>query len=150
MLGGAEREDAFLGAGFFLIAPGAAKGDIELVLIKRLFQGLRLHDVGMARRAMRERTDAGINAFLVRMDDQVHTNLGRLAIAEFDHFAKLPGRIDMHQRERRHARIEGLHRQMQHHRAVFADRIEHDRVFSHRRHFANNVNGLSFKPIEMR
>src|SRR4029077_6609235 len=50
-----EGEDALLGTAFLLIAPRAPKGCIEAVLVERLPERLRLHDVGVHLRAMRER-----------------------------------------------------------------------------------------------
>jgi hypothetical protein len=49
------------------------------------------------------------------MDEQLQPSSRAIAVAELDHLAELPGGVDVQQRERRLARIERLHRQVQHH-----------------------------------
>ena len=93
--------------------------------------------------------DAALHAVLVDMHDQIQSEpLGRL-VAELDHLPEFPGRIDMHQRERRLGGIEGLHRQMQHHAEVLADGIEHHRIAEFGRHLAHDVDDLGFQPPQM-
>ena len=55
----------------------------------------------------------------------------------------------MHQRERRLGRIEGLHRQMQHDGAVFADGIEHHRVLTLGDHLTHDVDTFGLELFEM-
>ena len=64
-------------------------------------------------------------------------------VAEGDHVAELPGRVDMHQREGRLRRIEGLHGEMQHDGRILADRIEHHRLLAFGGDFADDVDRLS-------
>ena len=70
------------------------------------------------------------HAVLVDVDDQLEAELCGALVAERDHLAELPGGVDMQQREGDAARIKRLQRQMQQHRRILADRIEHDRVFA--------------------
>src|SRR6185437_16686366 len=96
-----ERKDALLGAALFLVAARAAECGIETVFVERLFQRHGLHDLGMDRRAVRERADALRDAFLVDVHDQLEAQSLRSLVAELDHLAEFPRRIDMEQRERR-------------------------------------------------
>ena len=47
------------------------------------------------------------------------------------------------------AGMEGLPRQMQHHRGILADRIEHHRVAALGGDFADDVDAFGFEPLEM-
>jgi hypothetical protein len=55
MIGGAEREDALLGAALLLVAAGAAEGRVEAVFVERLLQALGLPEHRCAGRAVIER-----------------------------------------------------------------------------------------------
>ncbi len=55
----------------------------------------------------------------------------------------------MEQREGRRRRIERLARQMQHDRAVLADRIEHHRALGLGDHFAQDVDALGLEALKM-
>ena len=146
----AEREDALLGAGLLLVAARAAEGRVEAVLVQRLLQALRLPDVGMDRGAMREGIDAHRQRLGIDVDDQVEAELlGHLA-AKLDHFAELPRRVDVEQREGRLRRMERLHGEVQHHRAVLADRVEHHRPLALGDGLAHDVDALGFEPLQVR
>ena len=54
---------------------------------------------------------------------RIRADLRGPAVAQFDHFAELPGGVDMKQRKRRLGRVKGLEREMQHHRGILADRV---------------------------
>ncbi len=96
---------------------------------------------------MVERVDAGRHAIGIDVDDQVHAGLGGHAIAEGVHVTKLPGRIDMHQREGRRRRMERLGRQMQHDGGILADRIKHDRIAALGRDLADDVQAFCLKAL---
>ncbi len=98
---------------------------------------------------MRERPDALRHPLLVDMNDQVKAQVMRQTITKLDHLPELPGGIHMKQGEGRLARIKSLHRQVEHHRRIFADRIEHDRPIELRGHFPNDVDALGFQLLEM-
>src|SRR5690606_19188033 len=125
MLGGAKREDPFLGAGFLLVAPRAAERSIEAILVQRLFQALGLHYVRVHVRALHERIDAAGDAFGVDVHQQLQPEAARRLVAKFDHFAKFPGGVDMQQGEGRFGRIKRFQGQVQHDGAVLADGIKH-------------------------
>ena len=146
---GAEGEHALLGARGLLVAPRAAERRIEAVLIERLPQRLRLHDVGVGGGRVVDRVDAGGDPLLVGVHDQVEAELAHGAIAEGDHVAELPGGIDVQQRERRLGRIERLARQVQQHRGVLADGIEQHRLAELRGSLAEDVDALRLQQIEM-
>ncbi len=55
----------------------------------------------------------------------------------------------MEQRERRLARIEGLEREMQHHRGVLADRVEHHRIAEFGGNLAHDVDALGLELAEI-
>ena len=90
-----------------------------------------------------------LDAIRIDVDHQVDAELPRHLVAELGHFPELPGRVDMQEREGRFGRIESLHRQMQHHRGILADRIEHDRIGESRRHLPEDVDGFSLEPLKM-
>ena len=72
---------------------------------------------------MGERPDVSLNAVGIDMDQQIETVSCGHTVAEFDHLAKFPARIDMQQRKGQLRRIKGLEGKMQHHRGILADRI---------------------------
>ena len=102
----AEREDALLGARLLLVAARAAERRVEAVLVQRLLQRLRLHDVGVHGRAVVERVDAlraTPSGLMCTM--QVEPVLARrCASRNAIHLPELPGRVDVQQRERRRRR----------------------------------------------
>ena len=113
-------------------------------------QRLGLHDVGVDGGTVAERTDAARQAFAVYVHDQGQAELLHPPVAEGDHLAELPGRVDMQQREGRPGRIEGLQREMKQDRGVLADRVEDDRFAEHRGRLAQGVDGFGFEVLQMR
>lgn len=107
--------------------------------MKGLLEGLGLHDIRIGC-AIVKGIDALFDPFLIDVFDELQTVLLHGFIAEADHFLELPRRIDMEERERRLFRIKGLEGQVKHDRTVLADRIEHDRLFTFRGNFADDVN----------
>ena len=55
----------------------------------------------------------------------------------------------MHQREGDLARIEGLLGQAKHDGRILSDRIQHDGILEFRRDFADDVDALRFKLLQM-
>ncbi len=149
MLRGAEGEHALLGAGFLLVAARPAEGRVELVFVERLLQRLRLHDLGVKLRTVRERPDAHLDPLGIDVFDELQAPFLDDVVAELDHLAELPGRVDVEQREGRLRRIEGFHRDMQHRHGVLADRKQHHRLFAFRDSLAHDVDALRLEPIEM-
>jgi hypothetical protein len=97
-----------------------------------------------------EGVDALFDALLVRVYPQLEAVFRREPIAEGDHFPEFPGRVDVQQGERQLAPVEGLARQVHHHRRVFADRIQHHRPLELGNHFTQDVDALRFQLPEMR
>ena len=98
---------------------------------------------------MADRADAALEPVLVDVDDEIEPELARRAVAEGDHVAKLPGGVDMQQGERQLAGMKGLARQMQHHRRVLADGIEHHRLGAFGRDLADDVDRFGLELVEM-
>ena len=80
---------------------------------------------------------------------QLQAELRGHLIAERDHFPEFPGRVDVQQRERRLRRVERLHREVQHHRAVLADGVEHDRPLALGDDLAQDVDAFGFEPLQV-
>ena len=98
---------------------------------------------------MRERTDACAQPLLIDVHDEVETEFHRAAVAERDHLLEFPGGVHMKKRKRRLRGPEGLHGEVQHHRAVLADGIEHHRLAELRGDFAHDVDAFRLKLGEM-
>ena len=98
---------------------------------------------------MADRADAPGQAVLVGVDDEIEAELLGALIAERDHLLELPRRVDVHQRERQASRCEGLQRQMQEHRRILADRIEHHRVLGLGDRLPHDVNALGFETLQV-
>jgi hypothetical protein len=146
--GGAERKDALFGAALFLVPARTAEGRVESVMVERLFQPLRLPHIGV-KRAVIEGIDAARFRFGVAPNEQVHARRAGRLFPERIHVAKLPRRIDMEQRERRRRGMERLARQVQHHRRILADRIEHDRTLRLGHDLAHDMDRFGFEAVEM-
>lgn len=145
----AEGEDTLLGAALFLVASGTAEGRVEMVLVKSVEQRLRLHQVGVYLRAVRKRSHARLESLLVAFNDELPSVFLGIPVAELQHLLEFPFRVDVHQGEGRFSRCESLFGQTHHDAAVFTDAIEHHGVFKFRSHFADDVDGLSLKFLEM-
>ena len=91
----------------------------------------------------------GAQSVLVGVDDQLAAEFLRAAVAEFDHLAKFPCRVDMQQRERQRRGIERLECQMQQDRAVLADGIQQHGVVGGRDDLAEDVDALGFQALEV-
>ncbi len=139
----AKREDALLGARALFVAASAPERAVEGVLREGLLQRVGLHDRCVFVAALVERVDVRGEAFGVRVDDELGPDLFRHAVAMRDHVPELPGRVDVHQRERERRRRERLLGEAQHHRAVLADRVEHHRVLELGDGLAQDIAGCS-------
>jgi hypothetical protein len=81
---------------------------------------------------------------------QLDPGLRGAVVAEGDHFAELPAGVDVQQRDRRPCRVEGLEQQVQQHRTVLADRVQHHRVAELGGDLAQDVDALRFELAQMR
>jgi hypothetical protein len=134
----------------FFVATRAAERRVEGVVIERLFERLRLHDVRVQRRTVAERVDIHLDARGVDVDKEIEPESLGGFVAKRDHLTELPGRIDVQKRKGRLRRKERLDRQVQHHRAVLADGIEHDGPLALGHHLAHDVDALGLETLEMR
>jgi 3'-phosphoadenosine 5'-phosphosulfate sulfotransferase (PAPS reductase)/FAD synthetase len=85
----------------------------------------------------------------VLVHEYLHADLARHAFAQFVHGAELPRRVHVQQRERQLRGVEGLERQVQHHRAVLADRVEHHRLLALGHDLAHDLDALGLQPFEV-
>jgi len=145
----AETEHALLGAALFLVAAGTADGGIVTARIERLTQTLGLHHVGVYAGAVADRADALRQPERIDVDLQLDAVARRHRIAKRVHLAEFPAGVDVQQRDRRWRRKKRLAQQMQQHRAVLADRVQHHRLAEFRRHLAQDVDALGFEAVEM-
>ena len=83
------------------------------------------------------------------MHDQIEAEALGGRIAKHDHFAELPGRIDVQQRQGRFCRIERFQRKVQQNTRILADRVHQHRVTKLRRNLTQDRNRLRFKPPQM-
>ena len=95
-----ERENPLLRTRLLLITSSATERNRESVFIQSLLQGCGFHNVGICG-TMVERVDSLLNSLFIRVHDHLDTKFLRLSVAELYHFLKFPGRIDMHEWERR-------------------------------------------------
>ncbi len=99
---------------------------------------------------MIERVDPALLGLGIGPHQQLHPGVLRRLFAQRIHVLELPRRVDMHQREGRRRGIERLLRQVQHHRAVLADRIEHDRLGRLGRDLTHDMDALGLEPLQVR
>ncbi len=144
----AQAEDALLGAAALLVAPGTADGRVEPVAVDALAQGDGLHQARVLVRAVGEGRDALLDRREVLGDPQVEPELGGPTVAELDHLAELPARVDVHDRERDGCGGEGLDGQVQQDRGVLADAVEQHRVLERRRRLPVDVDRLGLELVE--
>src|SRR6185369_7269210 len=144
----AEGEDAFLGAGLFLVAAGAADAGVEAEFLDGFEQRHRL--VLVARFAfMLQHDGAAGHRILDRADDQAFAEFGGALVAEGDDFPVVVAGVDVHQREGELARTERLFGDPQHADRVLAAGEQQHRVGALAGHLAHDVYGFGFEPVEV-
>ena len=146
----AEGEDPLLGAGFLLVAPGAAECDVESTLGQSVEQGAGLQKTAALLCSEPKRAGAFVNRLPVGVNDQPRSDVTDEIVAERDHFMELVCRVDVQQRKRNLARVESLLRQPDHHRRVLPDGVKHDGPGGLRNHLAQNVDTFGFEGAEVR
>ena len=144
-----ETEDAFLCPRLLFITTSSAEGCIELPFVQGIEQGFCLHQVGMHFAAMREGSHACLERLHVALYNQVPTMFFCIRVAELNHLAELPFRVDVHQWERHFAWRESLFSKAYHHAAVLADAIEHDGILEFCCHLSDDVDGLCFEFLKV-
>ena len=144
----AEAHDAFLGAGLFLVAAGAADAAVEAELLDGFKQRHRLVLVARFARVL-EHHSAALHRILDRTHDQALTQFSRTLVAEGNDFRVVVAGVDVYQRERKLARAESLLGHAQHADRILAAGEEQGRVRALTGHLAHDVDGLGFEPVEV-
>src|ERR1700704_5306508 len=145
----AERVNPFLGAGFFLVAPGAAKCSIESAFRQGVEKGFGLQQSAALLGAKRIWVGAACDGLFVSVNDQFCADLLGVRVSECDHLREFIAGINVQKRKRNSSWKESLLRQAQHYRGVFANRIQHHRAREFRDRLAQYVNALRFQDLEM-
>ncbi len=96
-----------------------------------------------------EHDRAALHRVLNRAHDQALAQLGGALVAEGDDFLVVVAGVDVHQREGELARAEGLLGDAQHADRVLAAGEEQHRVGALAGHFAHDVDGFGFEPVEV-
>ena len=144
----AEREDAFLGARLFLVAPSAADAGVEAEFLDRFQQRHRLR--GIARIGLAPQHHAAtLDRILDAAHDQSLAQLGGARVTEIDHLAEVVAGVDMHQRKRKTARAKGLFGQAQQHDRILAAREQQHRPFALGGDLAQDEDGFRFQPVQV-
>ena len=145
----AEREDALLGARLLLVAARAADRGVEAATVQRLLQAwVFITSVCTVAPWVIGPMPWATPSGLVCTRSSTPVSRAR-AVAERDHLAELPAGVDVQQRDRRARRVEGLDQQVQQHRAVLADRIQHHRVAELGRDLAQDVDAFGLEAVEV-
>ncbi len=145
----AEAEDALLGPALLLVTPRTAERGIVATGVEGLLEGLGLHDVRVALRAVVERVDLVSLSLGVDPLDQLDTDVLGQLVAEADHLPELERGVHVQQREGDLAGMECLLRQTQHDSAVLADRVEHHRLVTLGGHFADDLDALVLELLQV-
>src|SRR6185503_10759381 len=95
MLSRPDGEHALLGSRLFLVSTGTTECRIETVLVERLLERLRLHDIGVNVRPVCEGSDACVDSVLVDVDEEIQAVATSGLIAKGDHLAELPRGVDV-------------------------------------------------------
>ncbi len=144
----AEAQDAFLGAGLFLVAAGAADAGVEAEFLDGFEQRHRLVLVARFAFVLEDDRAAG-HRVLDRAHDQALAQFGGALVAEGDDFLVVVAGVDVQQREGELAGAEGLFGEAQHADRVLAAGEEQHRVGALAGHLAHDVDGLGFEPVEV-
>jgi len=145
----ADAENAFLGAGFFLVAPGAADAGVKFKFFDGFQQSVGLQGIAARVFARPVLQTLSVDGILDLADDEFFTELGRQPVAVFEHFGEIMTSIDVHQRKRKLAGAESLFGQFYERNRILAAGEQQPRSFELAGYFAQDVNGLGFQVIEV-
>src|SRR5580704_14920426 len=104
----AKGKHALLGSRSLLIAPRATDRRLTTARAQPIQESLGLEGPATALRPPGVGSGPGVERRPIGVDDQFDPDRGRKLIAELDHFTELIARIDMQERKRNRARVEGL------------------------------------------
>ena len=145
----AKGVDPLLGARLLFIAPCAAKGCVEVVVLQGIEQCLRLEQPAASLGIERNRVRPCCNRRFIPPYQQFGANRASHLIAKGNHLVKLEPGVDMQQRKRNRPWVEGFLRKAQHHRGILADGVQHHRPLKFGDHFAKNVEALCLEQTQM-
>jgi hypothetical protein len=144
----AEREHPLLRARLVLVAPGAAEGRGEPILLERVEQHRRLDPVaGAVRRLLHQ---AALQRLRHAGDEELDAELRHAPVAELQDLGEVVAGVDVHHRERDPRRVERLLRQPQHDDRVLAAAEQQHRPLQLGDHLADDVDRLRLEGLEMR
>ena len=144
----AQGEDALLGAGLLLVAPGAAEDGVELVLGDGIQERRRLEPI--ARGVAGLLADAAlVDGLLHGGHDETLAQLGHAAVAELEDLREVVARVDVHDGEREPGRPEGLLGEAQEHDGVLAAREEEHGPLELGGHLAHDEDGLRLEGVQV-
>ena len=143
------REEAFLRAGLLLVAAATAEGGVELVLLDGVQKRHDLEPVAARLRAGLLHDPALVDGVLHARDLQPDSELFHELVAEGDGFVEVVAGIDVQQRERDAAGMEGFPREVRHHDGVFSTGEEQHGALELRGHLAHDEDGLGFEGAEV-
>ncbi len=141
----AHAEDSFFGSASLFVSTRSADGGIEAVLVERLTKRHGLHDSGVFRCTECERVRSFGNAILVGVHKQIEVVALGDVIAKLDHLSEFPSGVYVQNFERDAPGVKCLASQVQKHRRVFANRVEHHRVFECGCGLAKNLDRFVFE-----
>ena len=147
-----EREDAFFGARFFFIAACAAHQRIKSLFFDGFKQSNGLG--GVARIGFATQDDAAFaDRLFYAADHKLYAGACDRVVAEPDDFGVVVAGIDVQEFERQFQRaafdLEGFDGKRQQDDGVFTAGKQQGRILSIGNHFADDVDRLGFKPVEV-
>jgi hypothetical protein len=144
----AEGKDALLGAGLFLVAAGAADAGVEAELLDGFEQRHRLvlvaRLVGRLEHAPCRAPSSSSTERTIRRSPSSQARASRKSMTSGS-----CGRCRCAAAGRESARAEGLLGQAQEHDGILAAGEQQGRVAALAGHFAQDVDGLGFEPVEV-
>jgi hypothetical protein len=144
----AKAEEAFLGAGFFLVAPRATHAAVKAKLFDGCEEGGYLEAI-TADLPRCGNSDARTDCVLDRADDEPAAEFLRAPVSEFVQLGKMMSSVDIEERHRDIGRPEGLLRQAQQADGILAAGEHQAGPLKLGRHFAHDVNGFGFQILQM-
>ena len=144
-----EGVDALFGAGFFFVAARTAEGCVEAIVREAVEERLRLQQTAAAFGVENDGVCACCERRFVAPHQQLRADGARHLIAKRNHLFELVAGVDVQQREGNFAGEEGLLGEPQHDGGVFADRIEHDRIFELGGDLAQDVDALGLQQLQV-
>ena len=145
----ADRKDAFLGTGLFLIAPGAADAGIEFELGDGIQERVCLQPVAAGEFTARLGKPTLTDGILHFSHDEFCTNLPGQCVPVVKGFLEIVTGVDMYQWERKASGSKGLLCQPHQSDRILAPTEQERRTLELGGHFPQDVNTFRLKLTEM-